>query len=72
MFVSLQTYHSIQIAVRFLVKPVKYLLQNGCIFILTERFCQDSVEEYFGIERQLGRRNDNPDIAKFGYNDNTI
>ena len=71
MFVSLQTY-SIQIAVRFLVKPVKYLLQNGCIFILTERFCQDSVEEYFGIERQLGRRNDNPDIAKFGYNDNTI
>ena len=49
MFVSLQTYHSIQTAVRSTVIAVNVLLQ-----------------------RQLGKRNDNPAMAKFGYNDNTI
>ena len=41
-------------------------------FVLTERFCQDPVEEYFGNQRKLGRRSDNPDIHQFGYNANTI
>lgn len=41
-------------------------------YVLTERFCQDSLEEYFGNQRKLGRRNDNPDMRSFGYNDNTI
>ena len=41
-------------------------------FVLTERFCQDPVEEYFGNQRGLGRRSDNPDLKTFGYNDNTI
>ena len=41
-------------------------------FVFTESFCQDPLEEYFGKQRQLGRRNDNPDIHKFGYNSNTI
>ena len=30
-----------------------------------------NIEEYFGIQRKLGRQNDNPDIKTFGYN-NTI
>ena len=30
------------------------------------------VEECFGIQRQLRRRNENPDMKKFGYNDNAI
>ena len=46
----LQTFHGIQIAVRSTVKAAKGFLQNGCICILTERFCQDPVEEYFGIQ----------------------
>ena len=41
-------------------------------FVLTERFCQDPVEEYFGNQRKLGRRRDNPDIHQFGNNANTI
>lgn len=41
---------------------------EGMEFVLTERFCQDQVEEYFGKQHQLGRRNDNPDIHQFGYN----
>ena len=72
MFVSLQTNGGIQITVRSTVETVKFFLQNGSKFILTERLCQDPVGEFFGIQRQLGRTNDNPDIAKFGYNDNTI
>ena len=31
-----------------------------------------NIEEYFGIQRKLGRQNDNPDIKTFGYNNNTI
>ena len=37
-------------------------------YFLTERFCQDPVEEFFGKQRQLGRRSDNPDINQFSYN----
>ena len=51
---------------------VKFLISEGCEFILTEMFCQDIVEENFGRQRGLGRRNDNPIIRGFGYNDNTL
>ena len=39
---------------------------------LTERFCHDPVEEFFGKQRQLGRRSDNPGIYQFGCNSNAI
>eukprot|EP00795_Rhopilema_esculentum_P002220 gene2220-17825_t len=45
---------------------------NGLQYVLTERFCQDSLENYFGHQRSLGRRKDNPTLRDFGYNDNTI
>ena len=41
-------------------------------FVLTERFCQDALEEYFGNQRKLGKRCDNPDIRMFGYNENSL
>ena len=47
------------------LKVVKYLLQEGMEHVLTEKFCQDPCEEYFGNP-------DNPDLQAFGYNDNTI
>ena len=34
MFVSLQTYHGKKVAIRSTAKAVKFLLQNGYIFIL--------------------------------------
>ena len=37
MFVSLQKYHGIQIAVRSTVKVVKCLLENDCIFLSSGR-----------------------------------
>ena len=37
-----------------------------------QRFCQDPLENYFGRQRSLGRRQDNPNLRTFGYQDNTI
>lgn len=72
MFVSWQTYEGFQISVHSAIKDTKFLLQEGMEFVLTERFCQDPLEKYFGSQRKLGQRNDNPDIKTFGYNNNTI
>lgn len=55
-----------------MIEVCKFLLQEGMDYVLTERFCQDLVEEYFGSQRKLGRQNDNPDIRTFGHNDNAI
>ena len=41
------------------VEATKFLLNEGVEYVLTERFCQDSVEEYFGSQRNLRRRYDN-------------
>ena len=62
----------LKITIYSMVEVVKFLLQEGFEKVLTERFCQDPVEEYFGNQRKLGWRCDNPDLAQFGYNDNSI
>lgn len=66
MFLSWQTYEGFSITVHSAIEVVRFLLEEGMEFVLTERFCQDPVEEYFGKQRQLGRRSDNPDIHQFG------
>lgn len=72
MFLSMQTFKGLKISVRSAVDVIKFLLNEGVEFVLTERFCQDDVEEYFGFQRAQGRRSDNPTVAEFGYNDNRI
>ena len=72
MFLSWQTYEGIRITVHSAIEATKFLLHEGIEFVLTERFSQDPVEEYFGNQRKLGRRSDNPDMCAFGYNANTI
>ena len=72
MFLSWQTYEGFQTATYSVIEATKFLLQEGMEYVLTERFCQDPIEEYFGSQRKIGRRSDNPDIKMFGYNDNTI
>ena len=37
-----------------------------------ESFCQDPLENYFGHQRSLGARKDNPSLCNFGFNDNAI
>ena len=43
----------------FCIEATKYLLKEGFQFVLTERFHQDVLEEYFGYQRCIGRRDDN-------------
>ena len=35
---------------------------------MTERLCQDPLENWFGRQRSLGLRKDNPSVADFRYN----
>ena len=72
MFISWQTYEGLQISVYSLIEAAKFLLTEGFEFVLSERFCQDVLEEYFGRQHSLGRWNDNPTLKEFGYNDNTL
>jgi hypothetical protein len=69
MFVS---YKGMKITVNSLIEVVKFLLSEGCEFVLSEKFCQDPLEEYFGHQRARGRFSDNPTLQAFGYNDLTI
>ena len=72
MFISWQSYEGIQISVYSFTEVCKFLLENGVQYILSERFCQDDLENYFGRQRAIGHRCDNPSVRDVGYNDNTI
>ncbi|XP_065673608.1 uncharacterized protein LOC136090694 [Hydra vulgaris] len=72
MFISRQTYEGLLITVRSFVESTRFLLSEGMPFVLSERFNQDVLEEYFGRQRSLGRRNDNPTVIQFGYQSNTL
>ena len=72
MFISWQSYEGIQITVHSSIELIKFLLNNNVPYILSERFCQDPLENYFGRQRAIGYRKDNPSVRDFGYNDNTI
>ena len=50
----------------------KFLLENGVKYVLSGKFCQDDLENYFDGQRAIGRRKDNPSVRDAGYNDNTI
>ena len=42
----------------------------GVLFLLSEKFCQDPLEAFFGKQRYKGDRNDNPSVKEFV--DNTV
>ena len=73
MFLSWQTYEGLLLTVHSFVEVTKYLLLHGGVaYVLNEKFCQDTLENYFGKQRAIGGRRDNPNICDVGYNDNTI
>ncbi|CAB4004957.1 Transposable element P transposase, partial [Paramuricea clavata] len=72
MFLSMQTYKGLKISVFSHVEAIKFLLENGFQYVLSERFMQDVLEDYFGHQRSKGQRADNPSAYEFGYNDLTI
>ena len=49
----------------------RFLLeQEGVKLLLSERFCQDPIEEFFSQQRSRGGRSDNPTVRQFC--DNTV
>ena len=71
-FLSQQTYEGLQITVHSLKEVVPFLLKNGLDYVLSERFCQDDLENYFGCQRAIQRRQDNPNARNTLVNDNLI
>ena len=72
MFISHQTYEGLIITVKSIVEVIRFCLDNGFEFVYTERcFMQDVLEQYFGLQRSMGRRSDNPTVYAFGYGDNS-
>ena len=37
----------------------------GAQFLLSEKFCRDPLESYFGKQRYTGGRSDNPSVKEF-------
>ncbi len=72
MFISHQTYQGLKITVYSLIGITKFLLSAGMKFVLSEKFCQDALEEYFGHQQARRGYSDNPTVQSFGYNDLTI
>ena len=71
-FISWQTYEGIQVTVHTFKEVVKYLLEHGVKYVLSEKFCQDDLENYFGRQCAIGRWKNNPSVRDLSYNDNTI
>ena len=46
----------------------KLLLVEGAEYILSEKFCQDPLEEYFGKQRMRLGCNDNPMLIEYNSN----
>ena len=70
MFISHQTYEGLQITVSSMIEIIKFCLDNGFDYVLTNRFMQDILEEYFGLHRSMGGRSENPNLYRFGYDEN--
>lgn len=44
----------------------------GVTCFLSNRICQDPLEKYFGMQRQCGATNDNPNVLQFIKNNGTL
>ena len=69
---SCQTYEGLNISINSIIEDTQFFLWQQVKYALTERFCHDLLENWFGKQRSLGSRKDNPSMADFGYNNNAI
>ena len=63
-----QTYEGLKISVNSIIEATQFLLWHQVKYVLTECFCQGPLENWFGRQRFLGSRKDNPSMADFQYN----
>ena len=62
MFLSWQTYEGLRMTILSLSVVVPNLLIKGLKYVLSEKFCQDDVENYLGRQRAIGRSEENPNV----------
>ena len=72
MFISSQAYEGMEIIMHSVIELVKFLIMHKVSYMLTERSCQDPLENYFGKQRSSEARKESPSLYDFGYNGNTI
>ena len=72
MFISHQTHEGLRMTCNSIVEVIKFLFAEGMSYVLTNRFCQDPIEEYFSAQSKIGRHSDNSDAKQFGYNANAM
>ena len=59
--------------VNSMVELIPFLLNvKGVKYVLTEKFCQDPLESFFGKQRMKGGSNDNPNVATFLKNTSSL
>ena len=59
--------------VNSMVELIPFLLNvKGVRYVLTEKFCQDPLESFFGKQRMKGGSNDNPNVATFLKNTSSL
>lgn len=68
MLLSRDTREGLQMTVLSIVEIVPFLLKKGAKMVFTERFCQDSLERYFGKHRAATGSNDNPTVLSYQQN----
>ena len=53
-------------AVKSFTELVQFIFKiPGVKFFLSERICQDPLENFFGCQRQRGRTDENPNVQQF-------
>ena len=72
MIISWKTYEGLKISVNSITEATRFLLWHQVNHVLTERFCKYPLENWFGRQRSLASRKDNPSMADLGYNNNAI
>ena len=72
MFIARPSYEGLKITVHSTTELIEFLLKSGVPYVLSGKFIQDCLENYFAMQRAMGRRKDNPSLYDVGYNDNTI
>ena len=72
MMLSKQTLDGLEISTRSIVSCVKHMLDIGAEYILTRKFNQDKLEQFFGLLRMKGGANDNPNYYQAGHCINTM
>ena len=72
MFISSQTKEGLLITVCSAVELIPFFLRERLEYVLTERFCQDPIEEPFGDQRKLWGHSENTDMHRLGYQTNAL